>query len=84
MQGQQIGIAGEDRVSLAVQSGFEKLVVFGITALADLVHHWHRQHRLPPLHRTQGWGTLRFGSSKKEEPDGANYLSADSRQLHRS
>jgi hypothetical protein len=39
MQGQQIGIAGEDRVSLAVQSGFEKLVVFGITALADLVHH---------------------------------------------
>jgi len=28
-------------VSLAVQSDFEKLVVFGIAAFADWVHGWH-------------------------------------------
>src|SRR3979411_502575 len=40
MQGQQIGIAGEDQVSLAVQSDFEKLVVFGIAAFPDRIHNW--------------------------------------------
>jgi hypothetical protein len=26
---------------------------------------WHRQHRLPPLQSTQGWGTHFFGDGRK-------------------
>ena len=41
MHGEQIGVCAEDQVCLAVESDFEKLVVFGIAAFTDWVHDRH-------------------------------------------
>jgi hypothetical protein len=65
MQGQQISVAGEDQVSFAVQSDFEKLVIFGINGRIGQKRGfwqggWHHQHRPPILAQNARMGHPKF------------------------
>jgi hypothetical protein len=42
MQSQQIGLSRKNQVCPAIQSYFEKLVIFGIAAFADRIHTRHQ------------------------------------------
>jgi hypothetical protein len=44
---QQISIAGQDQIGLAIQSDFEKLVVFGISAVPHWIDNRHKFGQAP-------------------------------------